>query len=71
MTEMKVIYDRETDTLSLILSEANVAESDELRDGIIIDYNDQGQIVSVEILDASKTIKDPTAISYELKEQPV
>jgi uncharacterized protein YuzE len=66
---MKVIYDRETDTLTLILSDSKVAESDELRDGIIIDYNEHGQIVSVEILDASKNIKDPTAISYELREQ--
>ena len=66
---MKVIYDRETDTLSLILSEAKVVESDELREGIIIDYNDKGQVVSVEILDASKNTKDPTAISYEMKEK--
>lgn len=66
---MKVIYDRETDTLSLILSDSKIVESDELREGIIVDYNDQGQVVSVEILDASQNIKDPTAISYELKEK--
>jgi len=66
---MKVIYDRETDTLSLILNESQVAESDELRDGIIVDYNTEGQVVSVEILDASRHISDPTALSYELKEK--
>ncbi len=66
---MKVIYDRETDTLSLIFNESQVAESDELRDGIIVDYNTEGRVVSVEILDASKHISDPTALSYELKEK--
>ena len=66
---MKLIYDKETDTLSLILNEEKITESDELREGIIIDYNDKGRIVSVEILDASKNTEDPMAISYELKEQ--
>ena len=66
---MKVIYDKETDILTIILSEDTVAESDELRKGIIIDYNESGQVVSVEILDASRNTKDPTSISYELKEK--
>ncbi|MCD6216832.1 DUF2283 domain-containing protein [bacterium] len=66
---MKIIYDRETDTLSLILSEDQVVESDELREEVIIDYNTNGQVVVVEILDASKNLEDPTAILYELKEK--
>jgi YD repeat-containing protein len=66
---MKVVYDRETDTLTLILSDGRIVESDELRDGVIVDYNEQGRVVSVEILDASKSTTDPAAISYELKEK--
>ena len=66
---MRIIYDRETDTLSLILNDNPVYESDELKDGVIIDYNESGQVVSVEILDASKTVPDPTAVIYELKEK--
>ncbi|HEY4716027.1 MAG TPA: DUF2283 domain-containing protein, partial [bacterium] len=31
---MKVIYDPETDTMTLILREGTVAESDELREGL-------------------------------------
>ena len=64
---MKVIYDSETDTLSLILAEAAVAESDELRDGLIIDYDQDGHIVSVELLDASEHVTDPASIAFELK----
>jgi len=66
---MKIIYDRETDTLTLILNDNPVYESDELKDGVIIDYNEFGQVVAVEILDASKTVPDPTAVIYELKEK--
>ena len=66
---MKIIYDRETDIISLIFNDSDVVESDELREGIIVDYNDQGQVTSVEILDASKHTTDPTTISYEVREK--
>jgi len=36
---MKVIYDKETDTLSIILRPGKVAESDEPRAGLILDYD--------------------------------
>jgi len=65
---MKVIYDRETDTLSLILAETAVADSDELRDGVIIDYDERGRVVSVELLDASEHVAEPASIAFELKE---
>lgn len=64
---MKVIYDKETDTLSIILSEAEVAESDELKEGLIIDYDKEGKVVSMEVLDASEMVTEPSAIAYELR----
>lgn len=64
---MRVIFDPETDTLSLIFREEKIAESDEIREGIIIDYSKDGKIVSMEILDASEQISEPQGILYELK----
>lgn len=64
---MRVIFDPETDTLSLIFREDKIAESDEIREGIIFDYNKDGKIVSMEILDASEQISEPQGILYELK----
>jgi uncharacterized protein YuzE len=64
---MRVIFDPETDTLSLIFREEKIAESDEVREGIIIDYSKDGKIVSMEILDASEQISEPQGILYELK----
>lgn len=64
---MRVIFDPESDTLSLIFREDKIAESDEIREGIIIDYNKDGKIVSMEILDASEQISEPQGILYETK----
>jgi len=52
--EMKVVYDPQTDTLSLSLTlkEGLVAESDEAKPGIILDYDAAGDLVSVEVLGA-------------------
>lgn len=64
---MKVIFDPETDTLSIILRDEKVSESDEVRDGVVIDYNKSGKIVSIEIMDASEQVAEPQGILYELK----
>jgi len=44
-----------------------IAESDEVREGVIIDYSKDGKIVSIEILDASEQISEPQEILYEVK----
>lgn len=43
----------------LILREGSVAESDELREGLIIDYDKKGRIVSLEVFNASKSVAEP------------
>ena len=61
-----MIYDSKTDTLTIILSEAPVAESDEDKSGIILDYDAPGNVVSLEILDASQRVALPTRIEYQV-----
>jgi uncharacterized protein YuzE len=56
---MKVIYDKETDTLSIILRSGQVAESDETHPGLILDYDKAGRLVSLELLDASEQVQAP------------
>ena len=63
---MKVKYDPETDTLNFIFSDGRIKESDEVKEGIIVDYDNGGKIVSIEVLDASKHTKKPLEVSYEI-----
>ena len=67
---MKVIYDRETDTLTIILAETPVAESDEDKPGVILDYDASGNLVSLEILDASRRVTWPSRIEYQVAPMP-
>jgi uncharacterized protein YuzE len=63
---MKMIYDKETDTLSIILRPGAVAESDEVRDGLILDYDKAGRLVSLELLDASEQVRQPQSVEFAL-----
>jgi uncharacterized protein YuzE len=57
---MKIEYDPKHDLLNIAFVEGKpIAESSEF-DGVIIDYAEDGGIVSIEILDAGKrTVKNP------------
>ena len=50
---MRVKYDEEADTLYIKLREGEYHESDEIQDGFILDYDVDGDIIGIEILDAS------------------
>lgn len=63
---MKLLYDSESDVLTILLNDAPVAESDQDKPGVIFDYDENGNVVSFEILDASKRMKDPMSIEYSV-----
>jgi uncharacterized protein YuzE len=63
---MKVKYDRETDILYLKFNSETIKESDEDKPGIIIDYSENGSIVGIEILNASKKMSSPIKVEYEI-----
>ena len=64
---MKVTYDPKTNTLSVIFKEGvSIKESDEDKPGVILDYDAQGHLISLEILDASDSVSDARKIEYEM-----
>jgi len=63
---MKVTYDREVDVLSIEFSPGAVAESDEDKPGVILDYDEAGNLVGLEILDASKRMPAPQTLEYSV-----
>ncbi|HWB51969.1 MAG TPA: DUF2283 domain-containing protein [Stellaceae bacterium] len=65
---MKATYDAKTDTLSIVLRpDAVVAESDEDKPGIILDYDRDGNLVSLEILDASTRVTEARRLEFEMR----
>ncbi len=67
---MKVTYDCESDTLTVIFTDTPVAESDEDKPGVILDYDESGNLVSLEILDASRRVTLPGRIEYQVAPLP-
>jgi uncharacterized protein YuzE len=66
---VKIAYDARTDTLTVVLKEGvPVAESDEDKPGVILDYDDEGNLLSLEVLDASRRVTDARRIEYQMTE---
>ncbi|WP_396166936.1 DUF2283 domain-containing protein [Flavobacterium sp.] len=63
---MKVKYDKETDILYITLSDDAIEESDEDKKGFILDYSKSGNLVGIEILNASKSSINPDKVEYEV-----
>jgi uncharacterized protein YuzE len=66
---MKIIYDPQTDTMNVIFREERIKESDEVKEGVIVDYGFDGNIVGFEVLDATKHITQPNTFTYEVAKQ--
>jgi uncharacterized protein YuzE len=62
---MKTIYDSAADALYVRFADASVFESEEVAHGVVLDFDADGRIVAIELLDASKHVsagtKFPTA----------
>ena len=61
---VKVTYDPEVDVLRILLSDAPIEESDEDKPGVILDYDKDGNVVRLEILEASKRVAKPRSVEY-------
>lgn len=64
---MKIDYDQASDILSMLFSSTPVDESDEVKPGVILDYDAAGNVVGIEILDASLRMENPTAVELSVK----
>jgi len=51
---VRIVYTPEVDVLRIILSDAPIEESDEEKPGMIFDYDTDGNVVGLEILNASR-----------------
>ena len=64
---MKVTYDLKTDTIVMVLREyVEIEESDEVGEGIVLDLDSSGNVVSIEILDASRRLTEADRVEFNL-----
>jgi uncharacterized protein YuzE len=63
---VKVTYDPAVDVLRILLSDAPIEESDQDKPGVILDYDKDGNVVGLEILEASKRISNPRSVEYAI-----
>lgn len=61
---MRVRVDAGADAVYLNLTDRPIKDSEEVADGIVVDYDAEGRIVGVEILDASKRTDDPAVLKH-------
>jgi uncharacterized protein YuzE len=61
---MKVMYDRETDSLIIALRDAPIRESAEVRPGVIADFGENGGVVRFEVLRASRAVEDTERVQF-------
>ncbi|MDK9700131.1 MAG: DUF2283 domain-containing protein [bacterium] len=64
---MKIVYHKDADAIQIVLSDKGVVESDETHQGVIIDYDAEGNPVGIEILDASKRTSNPNMMEYRVE----
>lgn len=63
---MRVIYDKETDSLVITLRDDRIKESDEVRPGVIADFGYDGGIIRFEIMQASRVVGNTKEMQFEV-----
>ena len=64
---MKAHYDPDVDALAINWGNAPIEESDEVEPGVILDYDSGGNVVGIELLNASKKIKQLDLLKIQVE----
>ena len=65
---MKITYDREVDALYIRFTDTTVT-TQHLAEGIAVDYDADGRLAGIEILDAKRRLGDPAAFRQVILEE--
>jgi uncharacterized protein YuzE len=55
---MRIRYDDKVDALYLELDDSEVVDSDEVKPGIVVDFNAKEEVVGIEVLDFKRRISE-------------
>jgi len=68
---MKIEYSQEVDALYVHFREVLVAKSKEIEEGVVIDLDEDGHMIGIEILDASKRLRPNELVNVSIENLPV
>lgn len=51
---MRIEYDPEVDALYVRLADSKIIESEEVQPGVVLDFDEAGKVVGIEVLSVSK-----------------
>jgi uncharacterized protein YuzE len=63
---MKIEYDQHADAMYIRLRAGTVVESEEIRPGVVFDYDAEGKVLGIEMLDVSERTDNPRELAMEL-----
>jgi uncharacterized protein YuzE len=63
---MKIEYYQQADAMYIRLRAGTVAESDEVRPGVVFDFDTEGRVLGIEMLDVSQRTDNPRELAMEL-----
>jgi uncharacterized protein YuzE len=68
---VKIEYSKQADALYIHLREVPVAESRDVEEGVTLDFDAEGHIVGLEILDASERMGLSSLVNVSIENLPI
>ncbi len=68
---MKIEYSKEADAIYVYFKEEYVAKSKEIEDGVVVDFDEKGQLIGIEVLDVSQRFNLSDIVNINIENLPV
>ena len=68
---MKIEYSKEADAIYVYFKEEYVAKSKEIEDGVVVDFDEKGQLIGIEVLDVSQRYNLSDIVNINIENLPV
>jgi len=63
---MKIEYDPRADAMYIRLAAGEVVDSDEVRPGVVLDFDAQGRVLGIEMLGVSRQADNPREMAFKM-----
>ena len=68
---MKIEYSKEADAIYVYFKEEFVAKSKEIEDGVVIDFDENGQFIGIDVLDVSQRFSLSDIVNVNIENLPI